>query len=210
MAEPLRSREKILDVAESLFARRGFAAVGLRELAEASGLSKSSLFHHFKSKDQLYAEVLLRMLRQIREGFDRVLAQPLSPREQIERWLADLIDSLAEHPTVSRLLLRSLFEEEDRETPEGQAAESMLASILGDAEKLVRKGIAEGDVRDVSAPHTLQTLIGAIVYHFASGEIGDAILGRPIFSAEEVARRKREIIGLLRHGLLTPQPQPAD
>ncbi|MEM7409089.1 MAG: TetR/AcrR family transcriptional regulator [Myxococcota bacterium] len=210
MAEPLSSREKILDVAESLFARRGFAAVGLREVAEVSGLSKSSLFHHFKNKDQLYAEVLIRVLSQIRDGFDHVLAQTLSPREQIERWLSELIDSLAEHPTVSRLLLRSLFEEEERETPEGKQAESLLASILMDAEKLVRKGIAAGDVRQVSAPHTLQTLIGAVVYHFASGEIGEGILGRPIFTAEEVARRKREVIGLLRHGLFTQvNAQPA-
>jgi hypothetical protein len=31
--------------------------------------------------------------------------------------------------------------------------------------------------------------------------VGEQILGRPLFSAEEVARRKREVIGLLRHGL---------
>ena len=50
-------------------------------------------------------------------------------------------------------------------------------------------------------PDTLQTLIGASVYHFASGEIGEGILGRPLFSAESVARRKRELVELLRRGL---------
>ena len=56
------SRDKILDAAEDLFARRGFAGVGMREVAEAVGLGKSSLFHHFKSKAELYAAVVGRIL----------------------------------------------------------------------------------------------------------------------------------------------------
>lgn len=207
MPEPVSSRDKILDVAEALFARRGYAGVGLRELAETSGLSKSALFHHFRSKDQLYFEVHLRAMRQIRERFDAVLARPVSPREQIEAWLADLIDCLAEHPTVPRLLLRSIFEKEDAVLPEAEAVEAMLGSILGDAEQLLRRGMEAGQVRAVSAPHTLQTVIGATVYHFASGEVGESILGRSLFSAEEVATRKRELVALLRHGLFDPSPE---
>ena len=208
MTEAPSSRDKILDVAESLFARRGYAGIGLREVAETSGLSKSSLFHHFRSKEQLYHEVLLRMLRWIRERFDAALAQDASPREQLERWIEDLIDTLAEHPTVPRLLLRSIFEEEDAASPEADATEALMASILGDAERLIRRGIECGELRRVSAPHTLQTLIGATVYHFASAEVAEGILGRPLFSAEEVARRKREVIALLRHGLFVRAPEP--
>lgn len=203
MSEPISSRDKLLDVAEALFAKRGYAGVGLREVAESSGLSKSALFHHFRSKDQLYFEVHLRVMGQIRERLDAVLAHTSSPREQLETWLVDLIDSLAEHPTVPRLLLRSIFEKEDAVLPEAEAAERMLASILGDAERLLRRGIECGQVREVSAPHMLQTLIGATIYHFASGEVGEAILGRSPFSAKEVATRKRELIALLRHGLFT-------
>ena len=207
MAEPQSSRDKILDVGEALFARRGYAGVGLREVAEASGLSKSSLFHHFASKEQLYYEVLARALRTIRERFDAALGRSGSPREQLEGWVCDLIDTLAEHPPVPRLLLRSLFEREDSALPEAQAAEELLASILGDAERFVRRGVESGDFRQVSAPHTLQTLIGATVYHFASAEVGESLLGRPLFSAEEVARRKHEVIALLRHGLFARPTQ---
>ena len=55
--------------------------------------------------------------------------------------------------------------------------------------------------RSVSVPDTLQTLIGATVYHFASGEIGEGILGAPLFSAASVARRKLELKNLLHRGL---------
>src|SRR5262245_5269442 len=168
MAEAPSSRDKILDVAEALFARRGFAGIGLREVADTSGLSKSALFHHFRSKEQLYHEVILRVLLRIRERFDADTASTDSPRAQLERWLEDLIDTLAEHPTAPRLLLRALFEEEEAASPESEATEQLLASIIGDAERLIQRGIECGELRRVSTPHTILTLVGATVFHFAS------------------------------------------
>lgn len=204
MDAPPSSRSKILDVAEALFARSGYAGVGLREVADAAGLSKSALFHHFRSKAQLYWEVHLRVMRLIRERLDAVARAEERPARQLERWIGEVIDVLAEHPPIPRLLLRSLFEQEDADArlPETEAAEQLLASILGDGERLLRRGIECGDFHPVSAPHTLQTLIGATVYHFASAEVGEGILGRSLFSAEEVARRKSEVIALLRHGIV--------
>jgi AcrR family transcriptional regulator len=206
LAEAPSSRDKILDVAEALFARRGYAGIGLREVADVSGLSKSSLFHHFRSKEQLYHEVILRVLLRIRERFASDLVRSDSPRAQLERWLEELIDTLAEHPTAARLLLRALFEEEDALAPEAEACEAQLASIIGDAERLIQRGIECGELRRVSTPHTLLTMIGATVFYFASAEMGEQILGRPLFSAEEVSRRKRELLGLLRHGLFAHAP----
>jgi hypothetical protein len=47
----------------------------------------------------------------------------------------------------------------------------------------------------------MQTLIGATVYHFASGEFGEGLIGGSLFSAEEVRGRKEELRGILYHGL---------
>jgi hypothetical protein len=48
----------------------------------------------------------------------------------------------------------------------------------------------------------VQSIIGATVFHFASGDFGDEILGRPLFSGSEVRRRKSEVKALFRHGLV--------
>jgi AcrR family transcriptional regulator len=107
------SRDKILDRAEELFARRGFAGVGLAEVAEQVGLSKSSLFHHFSGKAQLYAAVMARILDRIEAELMRSLAEGGGPLRRLERWLDVVIDVLAAHPTYARLLLRSLFEDDE-------------------------------------------------------------------------------------------------
>jgi AcrR family transcriptional regulator len=207
------SRDKILDVAEALFARRGYSGVGLREVADGVGLSKSSLFHHFPGKVQLYCEVMCRVLRRmdahLRPALDRAGGVP----ERLDRWVDALVDGLVEHPPTARLLLRGLVEDESLpptadDLPEAKAAEDVLASILGGIRSLIRAGVERGELREVSAAHTIQTLIGATVYHFASGELGEGLLGGPLLSAEAVRRRREEVKQLLHQGLL-PASGPA-
>jgi AcrR family transcriptional regulator len=198
------SRDKILDRAEELFARRGFAGIGLAEVAEQVGLSKSSLFHHFASKAQLYAAVMARILDRIEAELMRSLAEGGGPLRRLERWLDVVIDVLAAHPTYARLLLRSLFEDDELTgaLPEEQAVNATLERIVGAAHRLLREGITQGAFRPVSVPHMVQSVIGLTVFHFASGEFGEEIIGRPLFSASEVRRRKQEVKALIRHGLV--------
>jgi AcrR family transcriptional regulator len=205
MAAIPSSREKILDVAEALFARRGYSGVGLREVASQVGLGKSSLFHHFRSKTQLYGEVLDRVLHRIGERLDPVLRSHDDPVLRLERSIGALVDALAEVPTTARLLLRALFEDEEfgAETPpELLGAERTLAGMLGDFAELLERGVEQGVFRRVSVPDTLQSLIGASVYHFASSDVGETILGGPLFSADAVARRRRELVELFHRGLV--------
>ena len=198
------SRDKILDCAEQLFARRGFAGIGLAEVAEQVGLSKSSLFHHFSSKAQLYAAVMSRILDRIEAELVRSLAVGGGPVQRLERWLDVVIDVLAVNKTYARLLLRSLFEDDELVgvLPEEQAVNATLQRIVGAAERLLREGIEGGVFRPVNVPHMVQSIIGMTVFHFASGDFGEEIIGRPVFSGSEVRRRKLEVKALIRHGLL--------
>lgn len=55
-----RRRDRILADASALFAERGFADTSMRTIAERVGVSKSTLFHHYPSKDDLLMAVLAR------------------------------------------------------------------------------------------------------------------------------------------------------
>lgn len=52
-----RTRDAILNVAEVLFADRGFHGVSIREIAEAAGMRQSLVHYHFSNKETLYAAV---------------------------------------------------------------------------------------------------------------------------------------------------------
>ena len=50
-------RETILARAAELFAQRGYTATSMNEVAEACGVSKPSLYHYVRDKDQLLVEI---------------------------------------------------------------------------------------------------------------------------------------------------------
>lgn len=192
-----KSRDKILDVAEACFARSGFGGVGMREIAVRVGLGKSSLFHHFPSKDLLYFEVMGRTLERIALRVEPVLGGAGSPTERLAAAIDALVDALAEQPTTAPLLLRSLFEtplQSGDLPPEGEAVDRLLLQLVEHFQQFVRDGIDSGVFRPVSVPDTTQTIIGAAVLHFASGDFGERMFGGvSLFSTEAVERRRREL-----------------
>jgi TetR/AcrR family transcriptional regulator len=200
----ISARDRILEAAEDLFARRGYAGVGMSEIAEAVGLRKSSLFHHFRTKAQLHAATVERILSQVDSELTRSLAQGGTAVERLDRWVDAMIDLLASTPSHARLLLRSLFEDEELsgDIDERREADEAIHRILQQVSQVLREGMSRGELRAANMPHTLQSLIGVIVYHFASGEFGDEIIGHSIFERREVERRKQEVKAFLHHGLV--------
>ncbi len=203
-AAEVSARDRILEAAEELFARRGYAGVGISEIAETVGLSKSSLFHHFRTKAQLHAATVERILSEIDLQLTRSLAQGGSATERLDRWVDLLIDLLARTPAHARVLLRALFEDEELagDIDERREADDATRRILQQVSNVLRDGMAQGEIRAANIPHTLQSLIGIVVYHFASGDFGDEIVGASIFDPREVERRKREVKAFLHHGLV--------
>jgi AcrR family transcriptional regulator len=53
-------RQRILEIASELFYRRGVRAVGIDRMVEEAGVAKTSLYRHFRTKDELVAAFLER------------------------------------------------------------------------------------------------------------------------------------------------------
>jgi TetR/AcrR family transcriptional regulator len=200
------SRDKILDTAEPLFARSGFAGVGLREVAERAGLGKSSLFYHFASKLKLYVAVIERVF----EDFDARLAAGAapgaSPIDRLHAWTDAVVESLAAHPSWAILLVRSLFDDVVEGEDQGRIDE-LFGRIVARISAALEEGIRSGEIRSVSVPHTLQTLIAMSVFHFASGDLGKDLLGASVFDPAQVRLRREHIHDFVDQGLRAVRPE---
>jgi len=67
-------RREILDSVLPLLSASGYAAVGVRELAEAAGISRSALYHYFPSKAALFAALIERMAQRDLDALGEVTA----------------------------------------------------------------------------------------------------------------------------------------
>lgn len=92
------SRLTLLYEAEKLFAARGFSAVKLRNIAEASGLHHASIYHYFPGgKEQIYVDVMTASFHEHRRGLSEVIAaEPGGIRAQ----LYAVADWFTSHPPV--------------------------------------------------------------------------------------------------------------
>ncbi len=81
------TKERILAAALEMFAEKGYTGTNIRELAESLGLGKSSLYRHFKSKEELWNTLLDGMIAYYEEHFgspEHLPPAPESPEELID------------------------------------------------------------------------------------------------------------------------------
>jgi len=77
-------REQLIDTALRLFARHGYRATGIDTILAEAGVAKMTLYHHFKSKDELIVAALRRRDAEWREWFiGRVTKLGGTPRERL-------------------------------------------------------------------------------------------------------------------------------
>jgi AcrR family transcriptional regulator len=88
------TRARILDIADELFSKRGYAAVRLRDIAEAVGMRHASLYYYVPGgKKQLFVEVMERNFQRHRDGLTTAIARAGDDLRQqmyaVAAWLAE-------------------------------------------------------------------------------------------------------------------------
>ena len=82
-------RMQLLDCAADLFAQRGYARATTAELAKAAGVTEPIIYRHFKSKRDLFVELIRRTGEQTLERWRAHLADADDPAERLKRLIGD-------------------------------------------------------------------------------------------------------------------------
>ena len=81
-------RSEIIDVATELFATRGYSSTTMNDILEAAGITKGGLYHHFASKDEVFAACVDRLAAGLATRFVTVLEDvSLRPRERVHAYI---------------------------------------------------------------------------------------------------------------------------
>jgi AcrR family transcriptional regulator len=166
-------REGILAAAAALYSRRGYHAVGIRELAEAVGLSTSTIYHYYSTKQDILYEIVSRFLA---EFSDRLVSglrdTALPPRLRLERAVTEhvvLTVTRREELLVGNPVLNAL-------EPAQRARIAGLRRAYRDAVRdVIAEGAASGEflVTDplLTAMAMLDMLDGVRSWYHADGQL---------------------------------------
>ena len=155
-----RAHQKVLDAALKLFAADGIDATSMDSIAAASGVSKATIYKHWRDKDALCLEVLASL-----HGLDA----PPVPKTGDDR--ADVIAVLKRQPQARRddvcsRLMPHLAAYAARNPEFGKAwRASMLRPARTQLTQLLKRAIADGSLRpDMNLDVSVALLMGPMMY----------------------------------------------
>lgn len=195
---------RILAAAEELFSRRGFDATSMNDIAEAAGVSKANIFHHFESKNALYLAVVRNACSDSVERLQQLQREDGATPERLSDFAANHLKNMLEHDRVSRLILREIVGEEGARRAQ-ELAEKVFGENFASLVDIVRAGQRRGELRADLDPAMVATLlIGANVFFFESQEVLRHF--KDVDFARDPQRYSGMLMDILLAGIRAPKP----
>jgi len=185
------TRQRILQAAGVLFARRGFHGTSTRDIAAEVGIRQPSLFHHFPSKQAMLAELLDRDLGQALERIRRYRATPGSTAARLHAYLVEDVSALSQ----STFDARGLYNDEVLGEEHLVEQRNQRRILHHETRDLVAEGIASGEFREIDPAFSQQVITGMLLdtIWVAGTRLSDDLSNRPDEVADFV------LLGLLRN-----------
>jgi TetR/AcrR family fatty acid metabolism transcriptional regulator len=96
-------RDRILTAAERIFARHGFFAAKVSDVAKEAGVADGTIYLYFKSKDDLLISLFERRMRQLNTALKDAIAGK-SPREQLRAFVRTYLELVHDEPAAAEVL----------------------------------------------------------------------------------------------------------
>ena len=135
---------RVRQAAVLLFAHRGYAATGIRDIARAAGITSATLYHYTASKEDLLVQIMVtgqrlltRNARQALEGVDR-------PEERLAILVANLVGAHATNPMTTIVV-----DTEVRALRAGSAEQNLVIGLRDEYEGLWRDTLELGAAQGV-------------------------------------------------------------
>ena len=206
--DAIQTQERILQAAQTEFARKGYDGARVDAIAERAKVSKNLLYHHFGSKEDLYVRILERTYETLRRRQGDVPLAGLDPVEAMRRLCESTFQVFIDEPDVIVMLntenlhrgkhiakspiIRALY----------NRLSDLLRQILDDGE---RQGLFRPDVDPVE----LYISMSALGYFYLSNRYTlSMIFDRDLKAPENLARRKAHITDMVLSYLAAGAPNP--
>lgn len=180
------TREAILHEAERVFAATGFRAARLEDMADAVGIRRPSLLHHFSTKKMLYDAVEQRIFDNMHMACEARTADVEDPTAKLLAHLDAWLDFFVGRPTAARILQRLVA---DTAVQQGNPME-FSSVALEDMDRTLAYGIAQGVFVPLSTMTFINGVAGGILFFVCnSRQVGEQRRYEPSDPADQAVFR---------------------
>jgi AcrR family transcriptional regulator len=151
-------RRELLDAAVRVFARKGFRAARVGDVAEEAGVAHGLLYHYFRSKDEVLETIFRETWQLLAVEAERIETADVPLREQLRRFARIYLGSWLMTPELIGVLVREIA----RSPQVGQRVDE-IAVVFRSLERMIAAARGRGEVRpDCDATFAAWAIYGAL------------------------------------------------
>ncbi len=153
-------RERLLEVATNLFARKGYAATTTREIVGAAGVTKPVLYYYFRSKEGIYLELMEGAFKEFESVVDTSIMGPGSIEQKILCLCSQVFHLAFKKIEVVRLVYAFYYG-----PPQGAPFfdfDAVQQRLFEAIQQLVLEGIRKKELRDEKVEDMVWTILEAV------------------------------------------------
>jgi TetR/AcrR family transcriptional regulator, fatty acid metabolism regulator protein len=181
-------RRLILDSAARVFARKGFHATRVGDIAEEAGVAHGLLYHYFSSKDEVLETIFRENWGDLVERIRAVEPSDEPAREQLRHVAAILLGTWRHSPDVVRVLVREIARSSEVQERIGE-----LVKPIAVIRRMIERGIEQGDFRPDLDPG-----LAAVVFYGGIDELLTGwVLGQLPDSDDDIERAEGTVVDVL-------------
>jgi TetR/AcrR family fatty acid metabolism transcriptional regulator len=195
-------RQAILDAAVKVFARQGFHACRVSDIADEAGVAYGLLYHYFPSKDEVLNTLFLERWGVMLEMIRAVDTEQIPVREKLGAIASFIVESYRHDPDLMKVIIVEVTRAANSfgQTHLGQIREAYR--LIGE---IVTKAQEEGVFKaEIDAEFAAMTFYGAIEQVLTGWIFGLLPQGE-----EDLERAKQMVVETVCGGLECPPPTPA-
>lgn len=194
----VRRRAEILDAAKAIFLAGDYASVTIDDIADVAGISRATIYLYFKSKQEVYTELLFRDLDEMITLLTTSLDRNDSVRNNLFRMATSYMNFFRVHPEYFTTLSFFFMPGRTETLPADAAAK--ISTRLNDGilaiEEAIKLGISRGEARPIDARAATLSLWGQWM-----GNAYLAVAGRTAFYERTIEQVYADGIDIFLDGL---------
>lgn len=205
-----QTRGRILEAAIQTFSSSGLAGARTEQIAEEAGVNKALLYYYFKSKDDLYAAALERVVEGVRATSFAVLEADAPAGERFLRMVLNHFDRMYSNRVFQSLMQQEMIRLHSGEANAlGSIAEKLMRPLWSRVRLLVEEGVASGELISAEWSQMIYAGLGANVFYFLSAPMTRISQGLDPLSPAELAFRRKAAIEFLGQALFVHREEGA-
>ena len=162
-AAKVRTRQKVLDAARSLFAERGYEPATIRDISKGAGMSTGAVFANFQDKAELFEAVFSEEMEGLLLDIRTAAAEGRVLDRLSNGLTAGYHRSLDHLPLMQAMVARSWFQPEDADLRSRAFVRPLVEAVA----EILQAGVREGELRqDVDLPMLARLIWDVFINNF--------------------------------------------